>query len=138
MTLRDVPRLYRRAILIYVATIVAPACGLVWLGVQSFERQRQALATLTAEKLAAEMEAELYDASRSRAHATTADHPIAKYFFIIEHGMVVRPALNAPPPRLPVPAEFLEAEHQEDLNRPDLALESYRKLLARISTKAWR
>jgi len=60
MKLWDVPRLYRRAILIYIVTIVAPACGLVWLGIQSFERQRQALATLTAEKLAAELEAVLH------------------------------------------------------------------------------
>lgn len=127
MKLWDIPRLYRRAILIYVATIVAPACGLVWLGVQSFERQRQALATLTAEKLAAEVEAELHKAAERAL--TLHSHPAAKYFFTIEHGMVVRPALYAPPP-LPVPREFLGAERQEDMNRPDLALESYRRLLA--------
>ena len=128
MKLWGVPRLYRRAILIYTATIVVPACGLVWLGVQSFERQRQALATLTAEKLAAEMEAVLHTAAE-RALTLHSD-PSAKYFFTIEHGMVVRPALYAPPP-LPVPREFLEAERQElRMNRPDLALESYRKLLA--------
>ena len=40
------------------------------------------------------------------------DHPIARYFFTIEHGMVVRPALNSPP-RQPVLSEFLEAEYQE-------------------------
>jgi len=127
MKLWDVPRLYRRAILIYVATIVAPACGLVWLGVQSFERQRQALATLTAEKLKAEMEAVLHTAAERAL--TLHSHPAAKYFFTIEHGVVVRPALYAPPP-IPVPPEYLEAERQEDMNRPDLALESYRKLLA--------
>jgi signal transduction histidine kinase len=124
----DVPRLYRRAILIYVATIVAPACGLVWLGVQSFERQRQALAALTAEKLATEMEAVLRTAAE-RALVLHA-HPVAKYFFTIEHGTVTRPPLYAPPP-VPVPREFSEAERQElDGNRPDLALEGYRKLLA--------
>jgi len=127
MKLWDVPRLYRRAILIYVATIVAPACGLVWLGVQSFERQRQALATLTAEKLMAETEKKLQAAAEQAL--TLHGGPAAKYFFTIEHGMVVRPALYAPPP-IPVPPEFLEAERQEDMNRPDLALESYRKLLA--------
>jgi len=127
MKLWDVPRLYRRAILIYVATIVAPACGLVWLGVQSFERQRQALATLTAENLVREMEKKLQAAAEQAL--TLHGGPAAKYFFTIEHGMVVRPALYAPPP-LPVPPEFLEAERQEDMNRPDLALESYRKLLA--------
>ena len=126
MKLWDVPRLYRRAILIYIATIVAPACGLVWLGVQSFERQRQALVTLTAEKLAAKMESELHTVAE-RALTLHSD-PAAKYFFTIEHGMVVRPALYAPPP-VPVPREFLEAERQEDMKRPDLALESYRRLL---------
>ncbi|MBL8292307.1 MAG: hypothetical protein JNN08_10755, partial [Bryobacterales bacterium] len=49
-------RPYRRAILIYAGAILLPAAGLLWLGVQSTERQRQALATLTAEKLAAELE----------------------------------------------------------------------------------
>lgn len=48
---RGVPRLYRRAILFYIGTIVTPVCGLLGLGLQSFERQRQALDTLTAEKL---------------------------------------------------------------------------------------
>lgn len=53
--LRKIPRLYlhRRAMLIYVATIVAPVCALLWLGLQSFERQRQAVQTLTTEKLEA-------------------------------------------------------------------------------------
>ena len=124
----NVPRLYRRAILIYLGTIVAPACGLLWLGVQSFERQRQALVTLTAEKLSAELDAET-NAAAERAFSERS-HPIVKYFFTIEHGAVVHPALDAPLPRR-APAEFSEAEHQElDLNRPDLALQSYRKLLA--------
>ena len=126
MKLWDVPRLYRRAILIYAATIVAPACGLVWLGVQSFERQRQALATLTAEKLATETEAALHTAAE-RALTLHSD-PAAKYFFTMEHGTVVRPALYSPAP-IPEPREFLEAERQEDMKRPDLALESYRRLL---------
>jgi len=125
---KEVPRLYRRAILIYIVTIVAPACGLLWLGVQSFERQHQALATLAAEKLGAELERVM----RTAAENALAGHaePIAQYFFTIEHGDVIRPALNAPP-RQAEPSEFLEAEHQElDLGRADLALESYRKLLA--------
>src|SRR5947208_2729600 len=123
----DVPRLYRRAIVIYIVTILVPASGLVWLGVQSFERQRQALATLTAEKLATEMQAVLHTAAERAL--TLRSHPAAKYFFTIEHGMVVRPALYSAPP-LPIPREFLEAERQElQMNRPDLALESYRKLL---------
>ena len=51
MSLGEVPRFYRRAMLIYLIAIVIPACGLLWLGIQSFERQRQALATLGKEKL---------------------------------------------------------------------------------------
>src|ERR1700722_11656314 len=98
MKLSEVPRLYRRAILIYILTIVTPACGLLWLGIQSFERQRQALATLTAEKLAAETEAHMRNAAEEAL--ARHDHPIAGHFFTIEHGIVVRPALHAPP-RLP-------------------------------------
>src|SRR5262245_53597360 len=115
-----------RAIAIYVFTIIAPAVVLVWLGIQSFERQRTALATLTAEKLAAEVEARVKTAAEKAIGG--ARDPVAKHFFTIERGVVVRPALRPPPP-LPAPAEFSEAEHQElGLNRPDLALVSYRKL----------
>jgi hypothetical protein len=115
-----------KIILIYIGTIVAPAVALMWLGIQSFERQREALATLTAEKLTIEIE------RRSRLAADAAfenhRHSIAKYFFVIDHGMVVQPALHAPPPRA-LPVEFSEAEREElDLNRPDLALDFYRKL----------
>src|SRR5438046_10551736 len=52
MKFRGIPRLYRRAVLIYIVTIAAPVCGLLWLGVKSFERQRQSLVALTADKLA--------------------------------------------------------------------------------------
>ncbi|HSP66798.1 MAG TPA: HAMP domain-containing sensor histidine kinase [Bryobacteraceae bacterium] len=128
MRIWDVPRLYRRAILIYVVTIVAPACGLVWLGLQSFQRQRQALTTLTAEKLSAELEAALRTAAEEALARHS--HPVARTFFTMEQGTVTRPPLYAPPP-VPVPREFLEAERQElEMNRPDLALETYRKLLA--------
>ncbi len=125
-------RLYRRAILIYILSIVTPACVLLWLGIQSFERQRQALAALSEEKLKAESETRIRAAAEGALNPQDDrhDHPIARYFFTIEHGFVVRPALNAPP-RQPVPSEFVDAEHQElDLDRADLALESYRKLLA--------
>src|SRR5690242_18253874 len=101
----DVSRLYQRAILIYAATIVAPACGLVWLGVQSFERQRQALATLTAERLAMELDGALHTAAERALMLHS--HPVAKYFFTMEHGTLVHPVLYAPPP-IPVPREFLE------------------------------
>src|SRR5688500_12985054 len=125
---------FRRAVLIYLGTIVAPVCGLLWLGFESFERQRQALASLTEEKLAAELGAR----TRSAAEAAFSepDHPIARYSFTIEHGAVVRPALHAPPP-ISIPVEFREAEHQElDLNRPEGALELYRGLFTTHSAKA--
>jgi signal transduction histidine kinase len=115
--------------LIYVATIVAPVCALVWLGLQSFERQRQAVRTLTTEKIEAGVEAE----ARTAAALAFADraHPIARHFFQIDQGVVVQPALHTPLPR-PVPPEFAGAERQElALKRPDLALEQYRALLAR-------
>ena len=103
-------------------------CGLLWLGVQSFERQRQSLAALTAEKLAVALESSTLAAARDAFEQTS--HPIARYRFLIEHGAVTRPMLHGPPP-LPVPRDFLEAERQElDLHRPDQALESYRKLAA--------
>ena len=128
MRLWDIPRLHRRAFLIYIGTIVAPLCGLLWLGFQSFDRQRQALASLKAEKFTAALETRI----RGAAEAAFAqrDHPIARHTFTIEHGVVIRPAIHAPPPD-PAPAGFFQAEREElDLNRPDLALESYRKLFA--------
>lgn len=121
-------RPYRRAILIYAGAILLPAAGLLWLGVQSIERQRQALAALTAEKLAAELE------RRARVSAGQAldgeSHPIAQTFFTIERGAVTSPRLTTPPP-VESPAAFREAERLElEENRPDLALAAYRKLLA--------
>lgn len=118
---------YRRAVPIYVGTIVLPITLLLWLGVQSFERQRQAVATLTAEKLEAAVEAETV-AAATRALSDRAE-PIAKVFFVIENGVVTRPALHAPPPR-EAPAGFAEAERLElELRRPDLALGLYQKLV---------
>lgn len=61
--------------LIYLGTIVAPACGLLWLGIQSFERQRQALASLTAEKIETELDARTR-AAAERAFVESA-HPLA-------------------------------------------------------------
>ena len=121
--------LFRRAIWIYLGTIVLPVGALIWLGLQSFDRQRQALATLTAEKLETAVES----STMSAAGAAFSDrsHPIVRYFFVIEDEVVRTPALHGPPPR-EAPREFAEAERQEiDLNRPDLALASYRRLLGR-------
>jgi signal transduction histidine kinase len=128
MDWRKVPRLYRRSILIYAGTIVAPVWALMWLGIQSMERQQQALTTLTAEKFATELDRRMRSAAQiALSHGS---HPVARYFFTINQGTVTRPLLEAAPPA-PTPPEFLEPERQEiALNRPDLALESYRKLLA--------
>jgi signal transduction histidine kinase len=111
-----------------MAAIVAPAAVLLWLGIQTFERQHQAYVTLAAEKLSAELEARIHTA----ASAAFADNnqPIAKTFFVIERGRVILPVLHTPP-RLPIPENFTEADQQElTQNRPELALASYRKLLA--------
>jgi signal transduction histidine kinase len=93
---------------------------------RSFERQRQALATLEAEKLSQETEKELQAAAG--AALTHPPHPAAKYYFSMEHGVVTKPALHAAPPA-PEPAEFLDAESNE-LSHPDLALAAYQKSYA--------
>ena len=56
----------------------------MWLGVQSFERQRQALDTLRAEKLATELQTR----EQNAAETALADHkgPIARHFFRMEGG----------------------------------------------------
>ncbi len=128
MRLREVQRLYRRTLLIYVCAIVAPMLALLWLGVQSLERQRQALGALRAEKLAAEIEKRTRAAARAALQGNT-QAGIARYRFVIEEGTVVRPPLHAPPPS-DTPLEFLPAEKEElGDGRPVVALELYRKLL---------
>ena len=118
--------MYRRALLIYVATIVLPAGVLLWLGIQSFERQQHALATLTAEKAAATIESRLREAARSVFDGKP--EPATQYFFTIEHGEVVKPALHSPPP-LTAPPEFGSAENEElVLHRPGVALALYRQM----------
>jgi signal transduction histidine kinase len=120
----EIPRLFRRAILIYLLTIVFPVCILLWLGIRSFDRQREALATLTAEKLAVAIDTRTRDAAALAFQDPS--HPLATHFFRIEHGEMVRPALRAPLPARPSPA-FLDAERLES-TRPDLALAAYRRL----------
>ncbi len=88
--------MYRRALLIYTATIVVPAAVMLWLGIQSFERQRRALETLAADKLAATVETRLRGAAESVFAGK--QHPVAQYPFIIDHGEVVKPALKSLPP----------------------------------------
>ena len=114
------------ALVIYAATIVLPAGVLLWLGIQSFERQRHALASLAAEKLAATIEKRLRDAAA--AVLAGRQHPAAQYLFTMENDSLVEPALHSPAPD-DVPAEFAAAEEAELLvNRPDSALALYRRL----------
>jgi signal transduction histidine kinase len=115
-----------RAILIYSLTIVAPCLVVMWLGMRSFERQSQALATLEAEKLSQETEKALQVAAE--AALSHPPHPAAKYYFAMQQGAVTMPALHAAPPTAE-PAEFLEAESIES-SHPDLALAAYQKLFA--------
>lgn len=128
------PRLFRRTLFIFLGAIVAPALALLWLGLQSFDRQRQALTALTAEKLATELENRTRIAAEGAFGGSTGE--IAKYHFRIQQGVVVQPLLRTPLPK-PVPPGFVEAWHQEfEMNRPDLALESYRKLFDKGDTPA--
>jgi signal transduction histidine kinase len=131
MMLPGIPRL-RRAIVVYIGTIVVPACAFLWLGIQSFDRQRQALETLRADSLTRETEL------RVRAEAAVAfdepDHPIVRHRFEMRNGVLTRPALHGPVPA-PLPLSFLEADSIE-ADRPELALESYRELLARGEKKS--
>ena len=127
MRRRKSTSVYRRAILIYMVAIVAPSAVLLWLGIQTFERQHQSYVTLASERLSAELEARIH-AAASAAFADS-DQPIAKAFFVIERGRVIRPGLHTPL-RLPIPESFTEADQQElTQNRPELALDSYQKLL---------
>ena len=134
MKLPAIPRLYRRAIFIYLGTIVVPASVLVYLGVHTFELQRQNLAKLKEEKLEADVRAQTLAVAESVFSGET--HPVAQYFFTIEQGAVVRPALRSGF-RIDIPTGFQEAEHLElDLNQPDRALSLYRRLAATHDQKA--
>ena len=120
------PRAFRRAILIYVLTIVIPVGLLLWLGLQSFDRQREALAMLTAEKVATAIDVRTREAADSAFENRS--HPIAAHFFEMRGGEVVQPVLRAPLPAI-LPGPFRDAE-QIELTRPDLALSAYQKLAA--------
>jgi signal transduction histidine kinase len=118
--------MYRRALLIYVITIVLPAGVLLWLGIQSFERQRRALTTLESEKLTATTESRMREAAQ--VVFAGKPHPAVQYFFTLEHGEVIKPALHSAPPLL-TPPEFSAAENQElAMNHSEAALQIYRQL----------
>ena len=119
-----IPRRYRRAILIYLITIVVPVGVLLWMGVESFERQREALATLTAEKLAAAIDVR----KRQAAQAALDDpsQPIATHFFTIQAGELTSPVLRTPLPP-PLPPTFIDADRLE-LRSLDETMAVYRRL----------
>jgi hypothetical protein len=160
---------HRRAIRIYVAAIVVPALVLLYLGLKSVQRQRDAIDALlvsnlrlSGEKLASELEhrtAQLAEACLREAAGVdvgTSDerqirlqferlreqHPIARYFFLLEGNSVRYPRLRTPPPRQleayatsedpargkKYVALFREAEDQElRLDHPAQALAGYRR-----------
>lgn len=125
-----IPRRHGRGILIFLLTIVVPVCVLLWLGIQSFDRQREALETLRLEKLAVAIDARTREAAE--AVFRVPDGSFARHFFTMEAGELVRPALHAPIP-MPLPPSFLEAERHE-ARRPEFALAAYRRLAADPTT----
>src|SRR5262245_18781843 len=125
MGLWAVPRLYRRAILIYVGTIVVPAAAFLWLGLRSFETQRQALVERTNQQVAALLLERTEDAARDALK--NPGHPIIQYAFTMKGGVIVDPLIDEPFEESP-PAAFDEAERLEQRS-PGKALDSYRTLL---------
>jgi signal transduction histidine kinase len=123
-----VPRLYRRAILVYLVAIVAPVAAFVWLGVQTLERQRTVIVAQANDAVARELESRITRAAR----AAFADlrHPIVRHTFTWEAGALVRPALRAPLPDR-IPDDFQGAYRQESAGDVDVALQSFRSLLKR-------
>src|SRR5688500_2181452 len=105
------PPLQRRALVIYVLTVVLPVGGLLALGLHAFDLQRQAVATLQAEKLSAAIDAAIEDAARQAF--SVPDHPIARHRLEFLGGVLDKPRLFAPLPAAPpselAPAYALEA-----------------------------
>ncbi len=145
--------IHRRTILVYILAIVAPALVLLYFGVESFQRQRQAVGSLlnsnlrlSGERVAADLERratqlaqaclrEVEQAPTGELAGLCRKHPIAQYFFLMDGGQVVYPPLRTPPPQspdeLPAPPEYTEAfqaAESQELSREDLdaALAGYR------------
>jgi signal transduction histidine kinase len=117
-----------RAIFIYLFAIAAPALSLLYLGLQSVQRQHKAIRTLAEsnrvlanEKVAAELERR----SMELAHQCLLEQqpsppfrlrpPIVRHYFAIENGAVVFPRLLTPLPHEPdgAPQAFRDAERLE-------------------------
>lgn len=125
---RPMRHLRARAILIYVGTIVLPVCVLVWLGLQSFNRQSEALRQLELERFRAALDDELL--SEAARAFDDAEHPLVRYRFVIERGVVLEPALYGPLPDS-TPAALIDAERLLASGRPAEALRAYRTVAAR-------
>lgn len=119
---------YRRAILIFLIAIVGPSLALLWLGIRSFQRQREATQILARQNVEATLRARTLEA----AAAAFADrsHPFARAFFTMADGRVVEPANIGPSP-LPdfTPPRLADADRLERSGRITEALASYRRLL---------
>ena len=100
---------YRKTLLVYLLAIVAPALVLLYFGVTSFERQRLAADALlrsnlrlSGEKLAGDIERRAADQARTclrpGVEIRERKHPLAQFFFAIDHGRVTYPPIHTPAP----------------------------------------
>src|SRR5436190_5351175 len=127
-----------RAILIYLAAIVAPALVLLYLGLQSLDRRHEAVRSLelsnrrmSEERLAAELERRIRRAVEGCLESPgDSCRPTAQHRFLIENGEVLSPRLRTPPLRNPegLSEVFRQAEDQElRQGRIDDALAAYER-----------
>ena len=122
-----VQRRWPRAIFIYLFAIVAPALALLYLALQSVERQREAIRVLSEsnrqlanEKAAAEVERRSLELARQALDRPPTPPfrpavPWVRHYFIIENGVIVYPRLSTPLPQEPdgLPESFRDAEALE-------------------------
>jgi hypothetical protein len=141
--------IYRKAILVYLMAIVTPALVLLYFGVASFQRQRQAVDTLlrsnlrlSGERLAVEVESRATELARACLRGDWGigrrKHPVARYFFASDRGQVTYPPLHMPPPStvddlLPGEPAKIRREYAEDFGHGELLELRERKLEAALA-----
>lgn len=118
----------RRGVLLYLFAIVAPALVLLYLGLQSVERQHQAIGVLAesnrilaAEKLSAALQQRTRQIAEACLREPKSAPPfrtrcaLAQHFFIVAGSHAAYPPVQSPPPRDPagIPPRFREAEARE-------------------------
>jgi signal transduction histidine kinase len=144
---------YRKTVLAYLLAIVAPALVLLYFGIASFQRQWLAADALlrsnlrlSGEKLAADIERRAAELARAclqvGGEIRDRKDPLARWFFEIDHGRMIYPAIHNPAPlavedllageaskvREEYSAAFRDAETSELRDGKLLAaLEGYRK-----------